>query len=96
MNAMRLISTPYEDPATGREHSESDGVLAEWVEEANRLAANHDGCHDMCSAAAIIRGYANLYVYGDAIPWDRVQDLLFRMRVCSRTGHFPKAHRGAA
>lgn len=96
MNAMRLITTGYGDPASGREHTEGDGVLAEWVDEANRLAATHDGCHDMCSAAAIIRGYANLHVSGDSIPWDRMQDLLFRMRVCSRTGHFPKAQRGAA
>jgi len=76
--------------------TEGDGVLTEWVDEANRLATAHDGCHDMCSAAAIIRGYANLHVYGDSVPWDRLQDLLFRMRVCNRTGHFPKAHRGAA
>lgn len=61
--------------------------LSAMVAEATRLHAAREGVHEMAGACAIVRGLAEL---GGDVPWERIERVLAKMRVCARTGFYPK------
>lgn len=66
-------------------------ALDELLAEGERLFAQRDGSHDMRQAIAILRGYAALRSIGAKLPVACAERVVECMRVCVRSGFFPKS-----
>ncbi len=74
---------------------EEKSKLQPCIDEARRLRDRNNGVHDMHGSCAGIEGWWMVLEHGGTIDWNNVNILLERMRVCDKTGQYPKVHRPA-